>query len=184
MTDVGDGTYTYSFMVQFDGALTMIIKLIDASGVYAEWYPNTSFTSPTQKVNVTENMNFSDQGINWVNLPNGNDYFTATFYFTLKPTETNTYTLKMYHDDGVKTVIDGVTWFDELFSYTTNTKTKIMVLNAGQSYSFVINFYEISGGGIIHLYWSSSTIAETIIPASFFSYTKKVASSAYQITVS
>ena len=34
MTDVGDGTYTQSFSVQINGALTIIIKLIDGNGVY------------------------------------------------------------------------------------------------------------------------------------------------------
>ena len=52
MTDVGDGTYTYSFSVQINGALTIIIKLIDAGGVYAEWYPNTLYSPPTEKVNI------------------------------------------------------------------------------------------------------------------------------------
>ena len=52
MTDVGDGTYTYSFSVQINGALTIIIKLIDAGGIYAEWYPNTLYTAPTEKVNI------------------------------------------------------------------------------------------------------------------------------------
>ena len=90
MTDVGDGTYTYSFSVQIDGALTMIIKLVDASGVYATWYPNTSFSEPNEKINITANIYFSDHGINWVSLPNGDDYFTAIFYFTLKPPTTDT----------------------------------------------------------------------------------------------
>ena len=184
MTDVGDGTYTYNFSVQIDGALTIIIKLIDASGVYAIWYPNTSYSEPNEKINITTNMYFSDYGINWVSLPNGDEYFTATFYFKLKPPTTDTYTFSLYHDNGCEAVIDGVTWFD-LHTVTSGvfTQTKTMALNAGQSYSFVVNFLETLGKAEIFLKWSTSTMALTPIPSNYFFYTKKVASSPYQITV-
>ena len=173
MTDVGDGTYTYSFSVQIDGALTMIIKLIDASGVYAIWYPNQSYSEPNELINIKSDMYLSDRGINWVNLPYGNDYFTSTFYFTLKPPTTNTYTLSIYHDNGASAIIDGVTWFDShLDGSTTGTETKTVTLTAGQSYKFVVNLYDTWGYADMLFTWSTPTMSNVAIPSNYFFYTK------------
>ena len=75
---------------------------------------------------ITSNLYFNDAGINWVSLPNGDEYFTTRFYFSLKPPTTETYTLSMYHDNGWGVTIDGVTWFDfhdQWYNYGTETIT-------------------------------------------------------------
>ena len=54
---------------------------------------------------------------------------------------------------------------------------------AGQAYSFVVNFLESWGYAQIYFRWSTPTMAQITIPSNYFYYTKKVASSPYQITV-
>ena len=109
MTDVGDGTYTQSFSVQINGALTIIIKLIDGNGVYWEWYANTSWSGTPEKKNVTSNLYFYEPGINWVTLPNGDNYYTTLFQSTIRPPTTELYTFYVVQDNGARTLIDGVT---------------------------------------------------------------------------
>ena len=184
MTDVGDGTYTQSFSVQINGALTIIIKLIDGNGVYWEWYSNISYTSPAEKTNITSNLFFNEPGLNWVSLPAGDDYYTAKFQSTLRPPNTETYTFYVYQDNGARTIIDGIIRADHYGDGgIVITDSFSMPMNAGQSYPLVIYLYESWGASSIKLYWSTPTIPMQMIPKDYFFYTKKVVSSPYQITV-
>ena len=44
MTDNGDGTYSYSYSVQNDGAITVLVKLLVNGLVNWAWYDNMSFS--------------------------------------------------------------------------------------------------------------------------------------------
>ena len=152
MTDVGDGTYTQSFSVQINGALTIIIKLIDGNGVYWEWYSNTSWSGTPEKTNITSNLFFNEPGLNWVSLPAGDDYYTAKFQSTLRPPNTETYTFYVYQDNGARTIIDGTIKADHYGDGgIVITDSFSMPMNAGQSYSLVIYLYESYGDSSIKL---------------------------------
>ena len=183
MTDVGDGTYTQSFSVQINGALTIIIKLIDGNGVYWEWYANTSWSGTPEKKNVTSNLYFNEPGVNWVSLPGGDDHYTALFQSTIRPPTTEVYTFYVKQDNGARTIIDNVIMTDHYGQEIVVTDVFTKSLNAGQSYSLVIYFWEISGVSYCDVYWSTPTIPYQLIPKTYYFYTKKVASSPYQITV-
>ena len=145
MTDVGDGTYTQSFSVQINGALTIIIKLIDGNGVYWEWYANTSWSGTPQKKNVTSNLYYYEPGVNWVSLPNGDNYYTTLFQSTIRPPTTEVYTFYVVQDNGARTLIDGIIKADHYGQEIVTTDTFTMSLNAGQSYSLVIYLIETWG---------------------------------------
>ena len=38
MTDNGDGTYSYSYSVQNDGAISIVIRMYTNSGISCSWY--------------------------------------------------------------------------------------------------------------------------------------------------
>ena len=183
MIDVGDGTYTQSFSVQINGALTIIIKLIDGNGVYWEWYANTSLSGTPEKKNVTSNLYFYEPGVNWVSLPGGDNYYTAYFQSTIRPPTTEVYTFYVGQDDGAKTIFNGNTMADHFGQNIVTTDIFTKSLNAGQSYSLVIYFLETWGDSYFNVFWSTPTIPYQLIPKTYFFYTKKVASSPYQITV-
>ena len=183
MTDVGDGTYTQSFSVQINGALTIIIKLIDGNGVYWEWYANTSWSGTPQKKNITSNLYFYEPGINWVSLAGGDNYYTALFQSTIRLPTTEVYTFSVVQDNGARTIFDGVIKADHYGVEIVTTDTFTLSLNAGQSYSLVIYFIETWGVSYCDVYWSTPTIPYQLIPKNYYFYTKKVASSPYQITV-
>ena len=44
MTDNGDGTYSYSYSVQNDGAISIVIRMYTNSGITCTWYDNQSFS--------------------------------------------------------------------------------------------------------------------------------------------
>ena len=137
-----------------------------------------------EKKNVTSNLNFYEPGTNWVSLPNGDDYYTALFQTTIRPPTTEVYTLYVYQDNGAKTIIDGVTKADHFADgLIVTTDTFAVSMNAGQSYSLVIYLLETFGWSSVKMYWSTPTIPYQLIPKDYFFYTKKVASSPYQITV-
>ena len=58
MTDNGDGTYSYSFSLQLDGAVTVITKLLTQGGVNWAWYPNTSLSGTPILYNTTSEIYF------------------------------------------------------------------------------------------------------------------------------
>ena len=69
MTDNGDGTYSYSFSLQLDGAVTIIVKLLSEGGVSWAWYPNTSMSGTPILYNTTSDINVYMNG--GVFLPGG-----------------------------------------------------------------------------------------------------------------
>ena len=58
MTDNGDGTYSYSYSVSNDGAVTVIVRLITGTGIKWVWYNNYSFSgSPGVKHKLLKVLN-------------------------------------------------------------------------------------------------------------------------------
>ena len=180
MTDNGDGTYSYSYSLTNDGAITIIVKLSTGNGVYSEWYPNTSYSSPTQKVNISSILYMNAPGgSNWVDLPtSGYNYFTSYMYSTIFPPTTEVYTLTLWVDDGgsglmynsVAYIVYG--WNSFTFSFVAN-----------KPYDFRFNWINTIGPGVYQLLWSTPTITNQIIAANYFYVMRNVGTSPIQISV-
>lgn len=112
MTDQGDGTYTYTFSVPYSGAISAVVMVDKAAGVYGEYYDNHAWSGTPVYDLVSPNIDF-----NWGNgdiTPGYVDNVTAKFTTTLIPPTTDTYTLSIRHDDGVRINIGGTEWFDRI----------------------------------------------------------------------
>ena len=108
MTDNGDGTYSYSYSVKINGAITILIKMA-SNGLKSTFYSTTNWSGTPQLTTVLSNLNFSlNLGLNYPSLPS-NQYFTATFYSTIYSPAKETYTFYVNEDDAGIIVIDGVT---------------------------------------------------------------------------
>ena len=85
MTDNGDGTYSYNYSVSFDGAITILVKLVTGNGINAVWYSGTTwsgspiFTTTYPAINIEKNSD-----TNWVSIPGGSDDTTVYFYSYFK----------------------------------------------------------------------------------------------------
>ena len=182
MTDNGDGTYSYSYTLTNDGAITVIVKLSTGNGLFTEWFPNTSWTYPTIKTNISSNVYYDmDGGLNWVSLPSvGNNYFSAYLYGTIIPPTTQTYTFNWWVDDGPAYIL-----LNSETSYYIDYWTQFSLsLTAGKPYDMRFQWLNTIGNLVLKLYWSTSTIGYQYVPSSYYYVMRKVGSSPIQITVS
>ena len=182
MIDNGDGTYSYSYTLSNDGAITVIVKLSTGNGVYSEWYPNTSWSAPTCKTNISSNIYFDYWGgINWTNLPTvGASYFSAYLYSTIIPSTTETYTFTYCWDDGPAYIL-----MNSVTTYMANGWNSFSLsLTSGKPYDFRFKWFNTFGNAILKLYWSTSTISNQFIPSNYYYVMRNVGSSPIQISVS
>ena len=109
MTDNGDGTYSYSYSVKINGAITILIKMATSNGLKSIFYSTTNFSGSPQLTTVLPFLNFSlNSNLNYPSL-SSNQYFTAIFYSTIFSPAKETYTFYVNEDDAGIIVIDGVT---------------------------------------------------------------------------
>ena len=59
MTDNGDGTYSYNYSVNNNGAITVIVNLANTQGVDWEWYSNYNWSGTPQLVNTIKYFNIN-----------------------------------------------------------------------------------------------------------------------------
>ena len=182
MTDNGDGTYSYTYTLTNDGAVTVIVKLSTGNGLYSEWFGNINWTAPTIKTNISSIVAYDVwYGLNWVNLPSvGYSYFSAYLYGTIIPPTTESYSFNYWWDDGPAYFL-----FNSETTYTSLWWTSFsMSLIANKPYDFRFKWSNTSGNAVLKLYWSTPTISYTLVPSSYFNLMRNVGSSPIQISVS
>ena len=89
MVDNGNGSYSYTYSVLLDGAVTVLIQLVTTGNVFGEYYPNNSWSGSVSKANYTSKLDM-DWGAGDI-IPGDNDNVSAYFFTWLKPPTTETY---------------------------------------------------------------------------------------------
>ena len=184
MTDNGDGTYTYSYSVQLDGAVSVVIRLINGNGVSCKWYGNQSFTEPPVLTNTTSVINYNFDGSLTPLFAGYGEHFTAILSGKIKAPTTNTHTFYFFNDDGSKILFDGEVKVNRLGNSGANTDAFSVSLIQNNYYDFVIYYFQIGGGIGLGLSWSSPTMSVQTIPSTAYFITVVVSSLPFQITVS
>lgn len=106
MTDNGDGTYNYSYSVPNTGAVTVVVSMVEAPGIYAEYYDNDNWSGDVVHTEVIDEFD-----LDWKKgdlLPGIDDEVTINFFTYLTPKVTDSYLINIKHDDGSTLKIDGV----------------------------------------------------------------------------
>ena len=98
MVDNGNGSYSYTYSVQLDGAVTVLIQLKTTGNVFAEYYPNSSWSGSVSKANYTSTLDMDWGGGDIIS--GFSDNVSAYFVTWLKPQTTETYTIYLVADDG------------------------------------------------------------------------------------
>ena len=182
MTDNGDGTYTYNYSVQNDGAIAVVVKLSKITGVDSLWYGSTDFTNLVL-ANTTSQIGFQNDGsADW--FPGYRYDFTAILSGKITAPTTDTYTFQFFNDDGSKIIFDGVELYNHYPEPSVNRDYFDVSMVKNSCHDFTIYYYQHWGWYTWILYWKTSTMAEQIIPASAYGTIDIVRSSPFQNTVS
>ena len=112
---------------------------------------------------------YRDGPVNYANIdPGAADWYGVDVYGWLKPKTNETYTFKLYHDDGAGLCLydhvrDTFHWNQDVGTTAFDVGTN--ALDPNQWYMFYISNEEHDGGQSIRLTWRTATIAEEDVPA-------------------
>ena len=135
------------------------------TGLKGEYFDNADLTN--LKLTRTDATVDFDWGNGSPDPTIGSDTFSVRWTGSVQPLYTGTYTFKTYSDDGDRLWVNGVQLTNDWAVQRKNkTSSGTIALTAGVKYPITVEFYENSGGAFMHLYWSSASQAEQIIPQS------------------
>ena len=138
MTDNNDETYSFSYSVTVDGAITVLIKLHN-NGVRAQWFANTSFIPPAVKTNTTSNIGITfSWGSNFI--PNTWYDFTGVLTAKVKAATRETYTFTFIADDGSQIFFNGSEKVNIFGNACVWADSSVFPLIAGKLYDILINY--------------------------------------------
>jgi hypothetical protein len=157
------------------GARVMRIRFLgtgtpigNGTGLKGDYYNGTNFdTFIETRTDPTVNFNWGGRPTDSVNWDNFSVRWTG--FVTAQTSETYTFTTNS--DDGARLWVNGQPLVDNWINHSATENSGQIALQAGQTYSIRMDFYEGGGNAIAQLYWSTPTIAKQIIPQSQLSPT-------------
>ena len=183
MTDNGDGTYSYSYSVQINGAITILIKLATSHGLKSIFYSTTNWSGTPQLTTILPFLNFVlAPSLNYPSLST-TDWISAYFYSTIYSPAKETYTFYAYIDDSGQVIIDGVSRSNTLGTPVNPSVVFTADMSTQNYHNFYYKYQQSVGGSESVFEWSSPSTSRQVIPTTYFYVTTLVGSSPYQITV-
>jgi len=131
-------------------------------GLIAEFWNNVDYTGAPVFTKVDSVLQF-DFGTGSVNSLVKVDTFGMQWSGQLVPDFSETYKLKLYHNDGGRLWIDGVLLIDKWGSGQTTDSATINLV-AGKAYDLIVQIEELNNSTRGSLSWSSASVANEIIP--------------------
>lgn len=136
------------------------------NGLKGEYFDNADFTNP-KLTRIDAGVNF-DWGQGSPDASMGNDSYSVRWTGQIVTPTTQTYTFTLRSDDGVRLWVNGQLIIDKFVNAGANkdnVSTGIK-LTAGVKYDIKIEYFENTGGAFCQLYWQTSTMPKTLVPAS------------------
>lgn len=128
-----------------------------------EYFNNMDLTdSVLKRVDPTVNFNWGS------GAPDSQidaNTFSVRWTGFVEALHSETYTFYTVSDDGVRLWIDGQLIIDNWTNHAPTENRGNIALEAGQSYSIKLEYYENGGGAVAQLLWSSASLAKQVIPA-------------------
>lgn len=124
--------------------------------------PDVSRVDPTVEFDWG-NQNTPAPGINGTN-------WSASWQGKILANYTETYTFYLTADDGVRLWVNDQLLIDSWQPQDATTHTATINLQAGQWYSFRMDYYQVAGDSGVKVEWSSDHQARGVIPSSQFTH--------------
>ena len=184
MTDNGDGTYSYSYSVQNDGAISIVIRMYTNSGISCTWYDNQSFSGSPALVNTISTINVVGPPTYSSSYGTSDSAFTAILSTKIKSPITGTLSFNIIEDNGWNLWFDGVQKTNSFDGWGTANEWFSVSVTKDQYYDLLIRW--INGWCFFNLilYWQGGSISNQVVPSTAFFQEAMVTSSPIQITVS
>ncbi len=137
------------------------------NGLLGTYYNNADFSGTSvQRVDSTINFDWGS-GNSPMSGIDGSSW-SARWLGTITANETGTYTFYTTANDGVQLWVDGELLIDHLNNTGTDSYQATIELTAGQTYSFRLDYQQLSGDANVKLEWSAPGLPREVIPASSF----------------
>ena len=139
MTDNGNGTYSYSFMLIQSGQITILVYLEPPYPVLFELWPNLNFEGTKWDSYWYPNINnsWTSGHVTSTNIVK----ITGRFTTYLIPPKDDTYKIYFNHNDGGRVYFENTM---EINSWVDNVSTEYFTasMNTGQLYKIVPEFFD------------------------------------------
>jgi hypothetical protein len=144
-------------------------------GVRADYYTGMNFDNLVlTRTDPQIDFNWGDPG--GPDPAVGDDNFSARWSGEVEAAFTETYTFYTNSDDGVRLWVDGNLLVDNWTDHSSTENKGTIDLVAGNTYGFVMEYYENGGGAVAQLQWSSPRTPKQIIPQAALSLPVKASS--------
>lgn len=165
MTDNGDNTYSYDYVIDRPGEVTIHVHRYAPGGILSEWYDNRDWDLPVNRTDIltTMSQNFGTGLINGIN----EEEVTAKFFFRLKPPVDETYTFEGSADDILRVYIDST---EVMLASHPNNETYSVALQADTFYDFYCEWRDVFAGAKYILRWEYPGQAQQNIPSQYLYY--------------
>jgi cysteine-rich repeat protein len=181
MTDNNDGTYSYTWIPDNEGKLSISVVKMNRFSVLGTYYNTVDLSGTAVSSNYSTNINYNWGGFDVI--PGQGDYVSAKYEAYLKSPYTGTVTLNLYVDNYGALWVDGIQKFNYMTASWVWTRSTTVSMIKDQFYHIEAHFGEITGGAIVQMSYSYTGQPSTIIPTSQFYYPEYVSSSPYTVTV-
>ncbi|MBW7474468.1 hypothetical protein K0T92_06895 [Paenibacillus oenotherae] len=134
----------------------------DGTGLTGYYYDNQDFTNfKFKRTDATVNFNW---GSGSPGTGVGTDTFSVRWIGEIKPEYSETYTFTTDTDDGVRLWVNNQLVVDQWIDQASTEHSGTISLTAGQKYAIKLEYYDNGFDAIAKLYWSSPSVAKSIVP--------------------
>jgi hypothetical protein len=155
--DESDGTNTYT------GDIWSFTTAKEGGGVKAQYYKGMNFEN-LMLTRMDPQINFSWGDPGGPDASVGDDQFSARWTGEIEAAFTETYTFYTNSDDGVRLWVNGQQLVDNWTDHGATENSGTIDLEAGTTYSLIMEYYENTGGAVAQLRWSSPSTPKQLIP--------------------
>ena len=151
------------FASQISSQITAWSQAEPTTGLKGEYWDNDALRGDPRVTRVDGSVSF-DWGSGSPDVTIERDTFSARWTGKIIPRYSETYTLEVYSDDGVRLWVDGRSVIDDWRTHSPSATSGRVTLTAGREHDIRLEYFERGGGAVAKLSWSSPRQSKEIVP--------------------